>query len=208
MDSGARVADIIGAGPLSTDRLLRVGTGLAELVARAHAGGATFGALTPATILLGAGDEVSVLDAGQAPISGRREDDLLAVGSLLYAMATGRDPYGTAELAGSGPPSPIEFNPRLPSGLVQVIRTAVHPDRAARFASADEIVAALHEVRRAPGSLESLLPLHHVSSSSRVKPPPRPAPDERELDDQPKLWEEPAEEDDAGPPSRGLPLPG
>ena len=51
------------------------------------------------------------------------EDDLLALGTLLYGMATGVAPYGAAGSSGNRretPSSPIEYNPRLPSGLVRL----------------------------------------------------------------------------------------
>ncbi len=178
MHSGHRLSEIISAGPLETDRLLGIGAALADIVAKAHADAKVFGALSSTTVFVTDHGSVKVLDAAQAPISARREDDLLALGTLLYEMATGVAPYGAAGSDGNRretPSSPIEYNPRLPSGLVQLICRGVHPDAAKRFGSADEIIEALREVQRAPGSLESLLPTEHVSSSAAVKPPPRPA---------------------------------
>ncbi len=177
MHSGHRLSEIIAAGPLETDRLLGISISLAGIVATAHADAKAFGALAPTTVFVTDDGSVTVLDAAQAPISARREDDLLALGTLLYGLATGVAPYGAAGRGGNrgeAPPSPTEYNPRLPSGLVQLIRRGVHPDAAQRFRSADEILEVLREVQRAPGSLESLLPDEHVSSSAAVKPPPRP----------------------------------
>jgi serine/threonine protein kinase len=186
MHSGHRLSEIIAAGPLETDRLLAIGAALADIVATAHADAKVFGALAPTTVFVTDQGSVRVLDAAQAPISARREDDLLALGTLLYEMATGVAPYGAAgrgDNRGEAPPSPIEYNPRLPSGLVQLIRRGVHPDAVKRFGSADEIIEMLREVQRAPGSLESLLPTEHVSSSAGVKPPPRPPLDVRDRED-------------------------
>lgn len=200
MHSGTRLSELIARGPLTGDRVLRIGTALAEAVAAAHAQARAFGALAPATVFVTDAGAVRPLDAAWVPVSARRVDDLAALGTLLYAMATGKMPCAAAAATPptampAPPPSPAEFNPRLPSGLVQVIRRSVHPDSGQRFASAAELIAALSEVRRAPGSLESLLPAEHVSSSSRVKPPPRPAPDERDDDDDalddPELDEQP-----------------
>lgn len=186
MHSGQRLSDMMAAGPLATDRLLEIGTALAEVVAASHTEAKVFGALAPTTVFVTNQGAVLVLDAAETSVSARREDDLLALGTLLYGMATGLAPYGAA---GGGrtrpttPPSPIEYNPRLPAGLVQLIRRGVHPDVTQRFRSADEILAALREVQRAPGSLESLLPAEHVSSSAAVKPPPRPPLDGRDSED-------------------------
>lgn len=190
MHSGRRISEIVAAGPLAADPLLAIGTALAETVASAHAKAKSFGALAPETVFVTDRGSVRVLDAGEAPISARREDDLRALGTLLYIMATGVAPYQPARGHGeaSAAPSPIELNPRLPSGLVRLIQRSVQPDAAERFRSAEEVRDALHEVRRAPGSLESLLPTEHVSSSAAVKPPPRPPADERGHDeaDQPE----------------------
>lgn len=210
MHSGHRLSEILAAGPLETDRLLEIAIAMADIVATAHADAKVFGALAPTTVFVTDQGSVRVLDAAQAPISARREDDLLALGTLLYEMATGVTPYGAA---GSGsnrretPSSPIEYNPRLPSGLVQLICRGVHPEAAKRFRSADEIIDMLREVQRAPGSLESLLPTEHVSSSAAVKPPPRPALDVRDGEND----REDDSEDETGSEledlSRGLPFP-
>jgi serine/threonine protein kinase len=207
MHAGSRLTDLIAAGPVPADRLLAVGTALAEAVEAAHAQGVALGGLAPATVFVPDAGGARPLDAAWIPISARREDDLLALGALLYAMATGVAPYGVARPE-AAPPSPIEHNPRLPSGLVQLIRRAVHPDATERFAAARELHEALREIRRAPGSLESLLPAEHVSSSAAVKPPPRPAPGEEDDLYDADLFDDP--DDDAAAaaetePERGLP---
>lgn len=210
MHSGARVSELITGGPLPADRLLHIGSALGEIIAAAHAEARPFGALAPATVFVADDGAVRALDAAHAPICARRDDDLLALGTLLYVMATGNAPYGapyprTGEAGAThSPRSPIELNPRLPSGLVELIQRSVHPDAARRFDTVAQIVTALGEVRRAPGSLESLLPAEHVSSSSRVKPPPRPSPDERARDEDAAAEEEAAEPGDEQ--ERGLPF--
>ena len=107
--------------------------------------------------------------------------DLFSFGVVLYEMATGKVPFeGTTEavvfdqILNSDPRSAIEINPRLPTGLVQLIGKALQKDPAARFASASDIGDQLEEIRRAPGSLDSILPAEHISSTAPVKPPPRP----------------------------------
>jgi hypothetical protein len=180
MTSGQRLTEIIATGPLATDRLLAVGTSLAELIEARHTAGDFVGVLTPASIYLTASGSILLLDAAHTPISARREDDLLALGELLYAMATGTSPQRHGAEPNNEARSPIEINPRLPSGLVPVIQRSIHSDASRRFAYAADNGAALREVRRAPGSLESLLPTEHVSSSAAVKPPPRPIDEERE----------------------------
>jgi len=200
MLSGTRLSELIVAGPLTGDRVLCIGAAAAEAVAAVHAQGRVLGALSPATVFVMDGDRIHLLDSAEAALSARQADDVAALGVLLYAMATGKTPFAAMPGGNAAPPSPVEFNPRLPSGLVQVIRRAAHTDAAEKFRSAAALAAALHEVRRAPGSLESLLPTDHISSSSRVTPPPRPAPDERVDED------EGADADDAAEQARGLPF--
>jgi len=72
------------------------------------------------------------------------------------------------------PPPAIEINPRLPTGLVRLIGRMLQKQPAERPASAAEIREQLEEIQRAPGSLDSILPAEHVSSTAPVKPPPRP----------------------------------
>ena len=181
---GKRLSEIIAAGPLPTDRVLEIGTSLAEIVEVAHAEARVFGALGPDTVFVVDDGVAQVLDAAHVAMSARREDDILALGAILYGMATGVAPYGGGQTTSgpctdpAPPRSPIELNPSMPSGLVPLLRRGVHPVAAERFPSAGEILAALREVQRAPGSLESLLPSEHISSTAPVKPPPRP-----ELDD-------------------------
>ncbi len=183
MYSGRRISEIIAAGPLATDPLLAVGTALADLVATAHARQEPFGLIGPATVFLTDDGRVLLLDPAAAPVSARKTDDLRALAALLYGLATGIYPYTrSTSPPAAAPRSPIELNPRLPSGLVRLIQRGVDPDAGRRTPAAEEIREALHEIRRAPGSLESLLPAEHVSSSAAVKPPPRPPADERDED--------------------------
>ncbi len=108
--------------------------------------------------------------------------DLFSLGVVLYEMATGRVPFdGPTEavvfdqILNHDPPPAIEINPRLPTGLIRLIGKTLRKDPADRPASAAEIKEQLEEIQRAPGSLDSILPAEHVSSTAAVKPPPRPA---------------------------------
>lgn len=107
--------------------------------------------------------------------------DLFSFGVVLYEMSTGRVPFeGPTEavvfdqILNHDPPSLIEINPRLPTGLIRLIGRMLQKAPADRLPSANEIKGHLEEIQRAPGSLDSILPAEHVSSTAAVKPPPRP----------------------------------
>jgi len=107
--------------------------------------------------------------------------DLFSLGVVLYEMATGTVPFaGPTEavvfdqILNRDPPPAIEINPRLPTGLVRLIGRMLQKEPADRLASAAEIKDQLEEIQRAPGSLDSILPAEHVSSTAAIKPPPRP----------------------------------
>jgi len=106
--------------------------------------------------------------------------DLFSFGVVLYQMATGQLPFVGAtdavvfdQILNREPIAAISQNPRIPTGLVHMIERAMRKDPEERFGSAREMVAQIDEIRRAPGSLESLLPTEHISSTASIKPPPR-----------------------------------
>ena len=108
------------------------------------------------------------LDLAGVPQSGDLADrDLYALGLTLFEAVTGRYPWETA-LPPAGKPAP---DPREWSGfgdlapeLVDILLKAIAPKRADRFASAEELIAALEGVKKA----RRLLPLLTESSSWTV----------------------------------------
>jgi TolB-like protein len=78
--------------------------------------------------------------------------DLFALGSVLYALCTGRDPfagdslYAVLEAVRTASPRPVrELNPSVPEGLVAVLNKLHAKDPADRFQSAAEVVRALEQ---------------------------------------------------------------
>jgi serine/threonine protein kinase len=166
-------------GPLQLQEILRVGMQTAAGLAAAHAQGIIHRDIKPANILLENGVErVKLTDFGLAraaadasltqlgvvagtpqymsPEQARGEvvdprSDLFSLGSVLYAMCTGRAPFraetGLAVLKRvcEDTPSPIrDSNPEIPDWLVAIVDRLHAKDQAQRFASAAEVADLLN----------------------------------------------------------------
>ena len=161
-------------GPLSLQEILRIGSQIAAGLAAAHAQGLVHRDIKPANILLEDGVErVTITDFGLAravddasithsgviagtpqymsPEQARGEavdgrSDIFSLGSVLYAICTGRPPfraettYGVMRRITDDEPTAIrEINPEIPDWLCRVITRLMSKSAANRFASAAEI---------------------------------------------------------------------
>jgi serine/threonine-protein kinase len=182
-------------GPLEVKEILRIGMQVAAGLAAAHAQGLVHRDVKPSNILLEndvehvklsdfglarAIDDASLTQSGviagtpqyMAPEQARGEQvdhraDLFSLGSVLYAMSTGRPPFRAANTVAvlkrvceDEPRPPHEVNPDLPPWLGAIIARlhAKHPDD--RFQSAAEASQVLAQY------------LAHLQQPARV---PRPA---------------------------------
>jgi len=165
-------------GPLQLAQILRIGMQIASGLAAAHAQGLVHRDIKPANILLeNAVERVKITDFGLArsiddvritqagavhgtpqymspeQAQGERVDqrsDLFSLGSVLYAMCTGRPPFrgetGLAVLKRvcDDTPRPIrEVNPDIPEALAQIVNKLLAKNPDARFQRAGEVAELL-----------------------------------------------------------------
>jgi serine/threonine protein kinase len=190
------------AGPLPVADTVRIGMQMASGLAAAHAQGLVHRDIKPANILLEdigrlkisdfglarTVDDVSLTQSGvvagtpeyMAPEQARGEAvdhraDLFSLGSVLYALSTGRPPFRASStmavlrLVGEEKPRPVrELNPDIPAWLAEIIDKLQARDPAGRFQSAAEVAdllgRRLAELQRPP--------LQAPQARAPVQPPP------------------------------------
>ena len=165
-------------GPLDVPEILRIGMQAAAGLAAAHAQGLIHRDIKPANILLENGvervkitdfglartvDDASLTQSGviagtpqyMAPEQARGEPldpraDLFSLGSVLYAMCTGRPPFRAATALAvlkrvcDDAPRPIrEVNPEIPDWLADIIVKLLAKDPDDRYASAAQVATVL-----------------------------------------------------------------
>ncbi len=183
-------------GPLGVTEILRVAMQTAAGLSAAHAQGLVHRDIKPANLLLADGVErVKITDFGLAravddasltrtgvipgtpqfmsPEQARGEpvdarSDLFSLGSVMYAMCTGRPPfraetsYGILRRITDTEPRPIrDINSEIPEWLVTIIDRLHAKDPAERFQSSDE-VSNLLEACLAHVQQPTVVPLPHA----------------------------------------------
>jgi serine/threonine-protein kinase len=171
-----RIAD---AGPLPVAEILRIGFQTAAGLAAAHAQGLIHRDVKPANILLENGvervkltdfslaraiDDASVTQTGvvtgtppyMAPEQARGEPldhraDLFSLGSVVYAMCTGRPPFRGQPLevlrkvSEETPVSIRTLNPEIPTWLESIVNKLMAKNPDGRYQSAGEVAAVLEQ---------------------------------------------------------------
>jgi serine/threonine-protein kinase len=181
-------------GPLEAREVLRIAMQTAKGLAAAHAQGLVHRDIKPANILLENGVErVRITDFGlaravddasqtqsgyiagtpqyMAPEQARGEAldaraDLFSLGSVIYAMCTGRPPFRAEttlavlrRICDDEPRPLLEINPEVPSWLAAIVDKLLAKKAADRFQSADEVAELLGQW------------LAHVQQPLQIPPP-------------------------------------
>jgi len=132
---GATLTDLLAQGPLEPNVATSITAKISEAVAEAHRNGIALGAIHPSLVRVNFDGQVRlshVIAHGSAP----PDQDIRAVGGLLYLMLT-----GTWPLSESGddklPPAPTrsgrevpvsDLRPAVPAALSALATRALHPD--------------------------------------------------------------------------------
>lgn len=170
-------------GPLDLEQILRIGLQVADGLEAAHQQGLVHRDIKPSNILLEdrveralitdfglarAGDDASLTRTGFHPgtphymspeqASGKTVDsrsDLFSLGSMFYAMSTGRPPFRDESslsvmrlITESDPPPMTQSNSRLPDWWVVFVERLMAKSPSDRFASASEVKSVLKECLR------------------------------------------------------------
>jgi serine/threonine protein kinase len=212
-------------GPLDAAEVLRLGRQIADGLAAAHAKGLIHRDVKPANILIDPelGGRAKITDFGlartvddasqtqssalagtpmyMAPEQARGETldhraDLFSLGSVLYALLTGRPPFRAANMMAvlrrvcDDTPRPIrEIIPEVPAGFVRIVEKLHAKNRDDRFQTAREVSLALAECEQSPAA---------PPSSVKVRPSPAAPP--------PPVAARPVRRDTARPPVRRVKL--
>jgi serine/threonine-protein kinase len=198
-------------GPLELEAILRIGMQAAAGLAAAHAQGLVHRDVKPANILLENGiervkltdfglaravDDASLTQSGvvagtpqyMAPEQARGESvdhraDLFSLGSVLYAMCTGRSPFRAETTVAvlkrvcDDTPRPIrEVNATIPEWLAAIVARLHAKDPADRFQSAAEVAEVLgRHLARLQQPTTTVVPAPAITPV--VSPRPAPDPD-------------------------------
>ncbi|WP_157970418.1 murein biosynthesis integral membrane protein MurJ [Nakamurella deserti] len=155
---GATLTDLLAGGPLDGDVAGSVTAKVADAVAEAHRNGIALGALHPSLVRVNFDGQVRLSHVLAYP-GATPEQDIRAVGALLYLMITGTFPLPqngmspplTAAPTGGGRELPAdEVRTTAPAGLSALAERALHPEGPHGVRSAAAIAALLHSAEAVP----------------------------------------------------------
>ena len=182
---GATLTDLLSGGPLEADVATSITAKLSEAVAEAHRNGIALGAINPSLVRVNFDGQVR-LSHVIAHGSATPDQDIRAIGALLYLMLTGTWPLGDPIRAGGAgrrrtvgaiarrrrPGSAANCRPtrsarRCPEALSALAERALHPEEPdgihavgaiAALLRSPETVAGIAQARRPPRPSRSARP--------------------------------------------------
>jgi serine/threonine-protein kinase len=118
--------------------------------------------LTASNSLLGTPNYMSPEQVRSAPVTPR--SDLFSVGVVMYEMLTGVRPFAAPELSGIlynvvnlDPPPITSINPGIPEPLAKIVSKLIAKSPAERYASAEEALRDLEQVRASIRQAEAIV---------------------------------------------------
>ncbi|MEY2455195.1 MAG: serine/threonine protein kinase, bacterial [Acidimicrobiaceae bacterium] len=148
-DGGSLAQLLARRGHLSPGEVVAIGTGIGLALATAHARGVVHGDVHPGNVLLAADGRALLADFGLADAGlaglGLAADAGGAAGYTAPEVERGARPSVRSDVWSLGAVCRAALGARGPTTLVVVLAVALAEDPADRFASADELVAALHD---------------------------------------------------------------
>jgi serine/threonine protein kinase len=143
-DGGSLAQLLARRGHLSPGEVVTVGTGIGLALATAHARGVVHGDVHPGNVLLAADGRALLADFGLAGL-GLAADAGGAAGYTAPEVERGARPSVRSDVWSLAAVCRAALGARGPTTLVVVLAVALAEDPADRFASADELVAALRD---------------------------------------------------------------
>jgi len=163
---GATLTDLVSGGPLDADVATSITAKLSEAVAEAHRNGVSLGAIHPSLVRVNFDGQVR-LSHVIAHASATPDQDIRAIGGLLYLMLTGTWPLSApgqgADNAVPLPAAPTRLGRELPAdevvatvpeALSALAERALHPDEPDGIHAVGAIAALLRSPEIAPGGSE------------------------------------------------------
>jgi serine/threonine-protein kinase len=200
---GTDLSETLGlAGALPPSRALRYAIQVCEGLAYAHARDIVHRDMKPANLLITPDDNVKIVDFGIARITDSRltgtgvsmgtplfmapeqvagmpvdqRADIFAMGSVIYAMLTGRSPFDAPTMGAictkiekEDPPPLAEHGVRVSPRLEAALRRALEKDPDRRYQSAQALADDLHAIHDEPDELSSA-PTVITASSATTSP--------------------------------------
>jgi putative peptidoglycan lipid II flippase len=164
---GATLTDLVSGGPLEADVATSITAKLSEAVAEAHRNGVSLGAIHPSLVRVNFDGQVR-LSHVIAHAAATPDQDIRAIGGLLYLMLTGTWPLAAPGAAGDGavplPAAPTRLGREVPAdevvatvpeALSALAERALHPDEPDGIHAVGAIAALLRSPETTPGGSDA-----------------------------------------------------